>query len=118
MSYFSSFLYILLKTRDELFDDGDFGFRSAVTSYFDVVFDRAFKNIAVLMIHCLLYWDGIFIRRKCSMTVILTVLTLHFFYGSSNLALWNIDIVVSLSGTDTEWEPGIPTTLDTINYKV
>ena len=44
-SSFSSFLYILLKTRDELFDDGDFGFRSSVTSYFDVVFDRAFKNI-------------------------------------------------------------------------
>ena len=44
-SSFSSFLYVILKTRDELFDDGDFGFRSAVTSYFDVVFDRAFKNI-------------------------------------------------------------------------
>ena len=26
------------------------------------------------------------------------------FYGSSNLAMWNIDIVVSLSGIDTEWE--------------
>ena len=40
------------------------------------------------------------------------------FYGSSNLALWNIDIVVSLSGIDTEWEPGIPTTLDKFNDKV
>ena len=58
-----------------------------------------------LMIHCLLYLEGVYIRMEDAMTVGLTVLTLaSFFHGSSNQALWNIHTAVSPSGIDTEWE--------------
>ena len=57
-----------------------------------------------LMIHCLLYLDGINIRMEGAMTVGLTVLLTSFFHGSSNQALWNIHTAVSPSGIDTEWE--------------
>lgn len=86
--------------------DGVFGSRSVVTSYLDVVFDRAFNNSAEVLsndpLSSLLGWSlhkngRLFDGRLNSFNA-------SFFHGSSNQALWNIHTVVSPSGIDTEWE--------------
>ena len=86
--------------------DGVFGSRSAVTSYLDVVFDRAFNNSAEFLsndpLSSLLGWCLHKNRRLHDGR--LNSLKTSFFYGSSNQALWNIRTVVSPSGIDTEWE--------------
>lgn len=98
----------IFTTSESLFmsTDGIFGCRSAVTSYVDVVFDGAFKNSAEYVsndpLSALLRWDvhknGMLHDGRLNSP------NTSFFYGSSNQALWNINIVVSLSGIDTEWE--------------
>ena len=113
-------------TSESLFvsTDGVFGSRSAVTSYLDVVFDRAFNNSAEFLsndpLSALLGWS---LHKNGRLhDGRLNSLNTSFFYGSSNQVLWNIHTVtvVSPSGTDTEWgnQPGIPATPDTINHKV
>ena len=86
--------------------DGGFGSRSAVTSYLDVIFDRAFNNSAEFLsndpLSALLGWS---LHKNGRLhDARLNSLNISFFYGSSNQALWNIHTVVSPSGTDTEWE--------------
>ena len=92
------FFYIRVTT------DGVFGSRSAVTSYLDVVFDRALNNSAEFLsndpLSALFGWDlhqnGMLHDGRLNSPIT------SFFYGSSNQALWNIHIVATLSGIDTE----------------
>ena len=83
-----------------------FWFSIGVTSYLDVVFDRAFNNNAEFLsndpLSSLLGWS---LHKNGRLhDGRLNSLNTSFFYGSSNHALWNIHTAVSPSGTDTEWE--------------
>lgn len=57
-----------------------------------------------LMIHCLLYLDGVYIRMEGAITVGLKVLTLHCFIEVRIRHCGIFIHAVSPSGIDTEWE--------------
>ena len=110
-TYVSSFLKFghitgrIFTTSESLFMstdlDGVFGSRSAVTSYLDVVFDRAFNNSAEFLAN-----DPLSSLLGCSLhkNGRLNSLNASFFHGSSNQALWNTHTVAPPSAIVTEWE--------------